>query len=511
MVETTALVLIASAFLLAWLYIQHAYGYWKRRGVPYLKPTFPFGSFAKGILQRISIDDQIKEVYDSTSEPFIGAYSLLRPVLLMRDPELVRTILVKDFENFSSRGWYVNEHVDPMAHNMLVQNGDSWRNFRTKLAPTFTTGKLKAMFETVVKCGDSLESVINEHAKSGEAVEMRDIFARFVTNVIATVSFGIDIDCLKERDCEFRQYTQRFFEPTVINAFRNTASAFAPSIAKLFRTRFVDKDVGDFMTGIVKENLEFREKNNVTRKDFFQLLMQLKNTGKVKESDDDWTTKSTTTGANLMSVSDMSAQALLLFVAGAESSSATMSFCLYELTKRPELQQRVYEEIVSVLKEHNGELSYDALADMKYIECCIEETLRKHTPFGFVTRLCVKDYNIPDTNIVIEKGTQIMISMDGLQMDPKFYKDPMEWKPERFREEKVPFVERPFLAFGDGPRSCIGFRFSKLQTKLGLVLLLRKFRFELHETHTEKELEISPLCLAKLPTFGINLKVHLRA
>lgn len=395
MAESTFLVLITSALLLAWLYIQHAYGYWKRRGVPYLKPTFPFGSFAKGILQKISIDDQIKEIYDSTSEPFIGVYSLLRPVLVMRDPELVRTILVKDFENFSSRGWYVNDGVDPMAHNMLVQNGESWRNFRTKLAPTFTTGKLKAMFGTVIKCGDSLENLIGQHAQSGEPVEMRDVFARFVTNVIAFVSFGISIDCLKDRDCEFRQKTQQFFLPTVRNAFRNTASAFAPSVAKLFQTRFVDKDVGDFMTGIVRENLEFREKNNVTRKDFFQLLMQLKNTGKVKESDDDWTTKSTTASDNL-SISEMSAQSLLMFVAGAESSSATMlafafsdnpinivnchftcfrSFCLYELTKKPALQQKVYEEIVSVLKEHNGELlSYDALADMKYLDCCIEGT-----------------------------------------------------------------------------------------------------------------------------------------
>lgn len=103
-----------------------------------------------------------------------------------------------------------------------------------------------------------------------------------------------------------------------------------------------------------------------------------------------------------------------------------------------------------------------------------------------------------------------MISMDGLQMDSKYYKDPMEWKPERFTVEKVPFSERPFLAFGDGPRGCIGFRFSKLQTKLGLVLLLRKYAFELCGKHTENELEISPLCLAKLPTFGINLTVHLR-
>lgn len=98
MVEATLFVLIASVLLLLWCYIRYSYSYWKRKGVPYLKPTFPFGSFSKGFLQQISIDDQIKEIYESTSEPFIGVYSILRPVLVVRDPELVRTVLIKDFE-----------------------------------------------------------------------------------------------------------------------------------------------------------------------------------------------------------------------------------------------------------------------------------------------------------------------------------------------------------------------------------------------------------------------------
>lgn len=133
-----------------------------------------------------------------------------------------------------------------------------------------------------------------------------------------------------------------------------------------------------------------------------------------------------------------------------------------------------------------------------------------HTPFGFFTRRCVKDYTIPNSNVVIEKGIQVMISVDGIQYDPKYYKEPMLFMPERFSEEKVPFIQRPFLSFGDGPRNCIGLRFAKLQTKLGVVLLLRKFKFELSDNHKNKELEMSPQGLAKLPTTGINLRVSFR-
>lgn len=111
-----------------------------------------------------------------------------------------------------------------------------------------------------------------------------------------------------------------------------------------------------------------------------------------------------------------------------------------------------------------------------------------HTPFGFFTRRCVKDYTIPNSNVVIEKGIQVMISVDGIQYDPKYYKEPLR----------------------DGPRNCIGLRFAKLQTKLGVVLLLRKFKFELSDDHKDKDLEMSPQGLAKLPTMGINLRVSFR-
>lgn len=370
MVLVIALVLISTLFLLIWLYILNAYNYWKQKGVPYLKPAFPFGSFSKAFLQTISIDDQIKEIYDQSSGPFIGVYSLLQPVLVIRDPEIIRTILIKDFANFPYRGWYVNENVDPMAHNLLVQNGDAWKNSRTKLSPAFTTGRLKGMFETIIKCSSSLDDLVGEYATNGEIIEIREVFARFATNVIASVSFGIEIDCIKHPDSEFRQLGKQFFEPTIRNALRNTGSFFAPSLAKLFRSRFVDKNVGDFMIETVKKNLEFREQHNITQKDFFQMLMQLRNTGKVQD-DENWSTKPNAAGEEMLSINEMAAQAHVFFVAGYESNSTTMSFCMYELAKAPDIQQKAYEEIDSVLQKYGGQFSYDALADMKYMENCI--------------------------------------------------------------------------------------------------------------------------------------------
>lgn len=71
------------------------------------------------------------------------------------------------------------------------------KNTRQKFTPAFTSGTLRGMFETIVKCGDSLEEFIRREANSGKSVEVREMLARFSTNVFASVGFGIEIDCLK--------------------------------------------------------------------------------------------------------------------------------------------------------------------------------------------------------------------------------------------------------------------------------------------------------------------------
>lgn len=247
------------------------------------------------------------------------------------------------------------------------------------------------MFGTVVECGNSLEQHLNKLAAAKKEIEIRNVFAKFTTNVIVSVAFGIEINCFENPDNEFIKYGWRWFEPKYKHVIRFTMSLLSPFLTKLFGVRFADKDVELFMKDTVRQTLEFREKHNISRKDFFQLLMQLRNTGKVYDDNDDWTTK-TTSEEKLLSLDDMAAQAYVFFIAGAkfeylnfkaviiiiknplgyESSSTTMSFCMYELAKSPEIQQRVYEEIENVLQKHNGKLTYESLNEMKYLDNCID-------------------------------------------------------------------------------------------------------------------------------------------
>lgn len=136
-----------------------------------------------------------------------------------------------------------------------------------------------------------------------------------------------------------------------------------------------------------------------------------------------------------------------------------------------------------------------------------------HPPFSALSRVCTKDYKLPNSNIVIDKGTPIVIPSSGLHYDPKYYDEPEKFKPERFDEKLIQgksFTEMPFLSFGDGPRNCIGLRLAKLQTKLAIILVLQKFKFDLGDEHRGKELKLNPRTRITAPINGINLKVSFR-
>ena len=130
------------------------------------------------------------------------------------------------------------------------------------------------------------------------------------------------------------------------------------------------------------------------------------------------------------------ATAVILLVAGYDTTGSTMSCVCYHIAKNPEVQERLREEIEEVCGDDlSQDITYDNLHDMTYLDQVICETLRFHSPVGINQRNAHKDYKIPGHDLVVKKDTQVWINVVGVHMDPKHYPNPHVWNPDHFTKE----------------------------------------------------------------------------
>ncbi|VVC89620.1 unnamed protein product [Leptidea sinapis] len=149
------------------------------------------------------------------------------------------------------------------------------------------------------------------------------------------------------------------------------------------------------------------------------------------------------------------AQSLLFLIASYETSSTLLSFAIHTLAVQPEIQEKLRKHIVEV--SAGKEMSYELLSQLYYLEAFLLETLRLYPPIGRIDRVATKPYTLPDTSIKIDVGDIVAIPVYGIHMDPDYYPEPGAFKPERFiKNGKVQRPSQLFLAFGAGPRNCIG-------------------------------------------------------
>ena len=130
------------------------------------------------------------------------------------------------------------------------------------------------------------------------------------------------------------------------------------------------------------------------------------------------------------------ATAVIFLVAGYDTTGTTLAFACYQLAKNPEIQERLQEEVEEICGgDMNGEITYEDLHNMTYLDQIISETLRFCNPVGILQRNALRDYKVPGHNLVIEKETQVWINVMAVHMDPKHYANPTEFDPEHFSKE----------------------------------------------------------------------------
>ncbi|XP_036597171.1 cytochrome P450 3A8-like isoform X2 [Trichosurus vulpecula] len=417
------------ALLVCFLTLLYLYGTWTHKifkdlGIPGPAPLPFLGnvlSYDKGFTH---FDMACFKKYGKTWGFFEGK----QPVLAIMDPETIKTVLVKEcYSVFTNR-----RHVSLrgiLESSLAFANDDHWKRIRTVLSPTFTSGKLKEMFPIINQYGDVLVKNMRKEAEKNKPVTLKDILGAYSMDVITSTSFGVNTDSLNNKNDPFiREMKKLITTFNVLNPLRFTTALFpflVPLLKQLDITVF-SKESTDFFANSVKKIKEERKKNSQKhRVDFLQLMM------------DSQTSKNSETHSHKdLSDEEILAQSIIFILGGYETTSSTISFLLYNLATHPEIQQKLQEEIDAVLPSKEA-VTYDALAQMEYLDMVINETLRLFPVAARVERVAKKTVEI--NGLTIPKGTVVVTPSFALHHYPQYWPEPEEFHPERCGVFKSPF------------------------------------------------------------------------
>lgn len=222
------------------------------------------------------------------------------------------------------------------------------------------------MFQTLADTTIEFRKTLNIYSNSSEPADIRELLRRFTTDAIASSAFGIDCNSLKNPNSEFFLSGKKFMDD--INK-RITVSFLVPhKILHFFNVSLMAASIEKYFIGAIKEIVEHREKNNIIRKDIMQQLIQLKNRGEI--ADTKIINDSNKTG-DYLSITQVAAQCFVFFLGGFDTSATAMAMGLLELSLNQDIQHKLRKEIRSELKETDGNITYDAVMRMKYLDCVV--------------------------------------------------------------------------------------------------------------------------------------------
>jgi len=408
------------ALIIVWLWQRRHFWYWHRLGVPFV-PATPFVGNVWNLLRgACCFGDQFRELYESkeaAGRAFVGIHVLHNHALLLRDPALIKRIMVEDFSQFSSRF----ETTDPIGDTMGSQNlffskYEFWRETHKIFAPFFAVGKVRQMYGLLDNIGKKLEEHMEEKLEGRVSMELevKQLCALFTTDIIASLAFGIEAHSLQNPEAEFRRMCVEVNDPRPKRLLHLFTMFFFPRLSRRVRTHLYSEEYERFMRKSMDYVLAKREESGEKRHDLIDIFLQLKRTEPAE---------------SIIHRPDFFvAQASFLLLAGFDTSSSTITFALYELAKNPTIQRRLRTEIRDALHSSRGpHLSCESVCGLEYLRQVVDEVLRLYPPTAFLDRCCNSrdGYDLSSWNngspFKLHSGTPVYISVLGLHRNPQVW------------------------------------------------------------------------------------------
>nr|AJN91174.1 cytochrome P450 monooxygenase CYP9G19 [Cnaphalocrocis medinalis] len=481
-------------FLITFLVVYFLYcrkrvhDHFRKRDVRFI-PGYPiYGNTYGSMSERKHMSDEIVEVYNAfPGERYVGFIEGTNPIMLIRDIEIIKSITVKNFDHFVDHKEFIPVQEDIFGKSMFSMKGNTWRDMRTTLSPAFTGSKMRLMMPSMIEVSQNVVEYLRDNPD--EITDVDDLMRRYTNDVIAAAGFGLEVNSFKDKNNEFYRIGQSLFKFTLKQKLYSFLFLSAPAITKFFKLKLFPEATVQFFRGIVASTMEHREKNKIERPDMIQLLMEaskgtLTSNQTTEEGDVGFATVQEMLkpqgNSRKWDLDDLAGQVFIFFTAGFETSASTLVMAVHEMALNPSIQVKLYAEVSAF--HHTKKLTYETIGELKYLDCVLNETLRKWSPAIIMDRVCVKAFDLPPPRegaqpVRLNPGDVVYNMVNAIHQDPEYYPDPEKFDPDRFSDENkhkiAPFT---YMPFGMGPRACVGSRFALLELKVLLYHLVLNFK-----------------------------------
>jgi len=352
--------------------------------------------------------------------------------VIVFSPTAIEHVLVKNAKNYSKdpflRGW-----KEIFGEGLLTAEGEHWKRERRLIQPSFSREKISSYFELMEKA--ALERI--SHWKPPQKIDARREMMSLTLEIVSRALFGAQIGPGQiEKVSHALERTSRYF-----------MKSMGPS--RLWVTRLPVPTRNWYLQGIqeldeiVSELIQQKRKQGAKTQDLLSALLDAR--------DED---------GSALSDKQIRDEVMTLFLAGHETTALALTYALDQLSRYPEVQNKLREEL--------------GKGESVFLKQVIDETLRLYPPAWVVARQALHDDEIDGYRISAESN--VVIPIWAIHRDGKIFSEPDEFRPERWTAEFRHSLPRTaFLPFGYGPRMCIGSHFALQEIQIILSMIIKRF------------------------------------
>ncbi|XP_052865269.1 cytochrome P450 4d1-like [Anopheles cruzii] len=418
----------------------------------------------------------------------------------------------KDIEVLLSSPKYIDKSTEYdfirpwLGEGLLISSGRKWQTHRKVITPSFHFKILEQFVEIFDQQGHTLVDILRLFAKSGESFDVFPLVTLYALDVICESAMG-----------------------TKVNAQMNSESTYVRAVKEI--TNLIQFRFYDFL---LRYEFFFRLSGNRRRqlkalailhgytdsviKARRQELKERLTSGTSEAQDDDVGAKKRMAFLDLLLQATVDGRPLTdleireevdtFMFEGHDTTTTAISFLLYSLANNPTVQQKVYDEVLSVVGEDRSRpVTMSMLNDMHYLDLVIKETLRLYPSVPMFGRKMLENTEI--NGKLFPAGANVIILPFFLGRNAEYFPDPEKFDPERFNVETSAEKTNPYqyIPFSAGPRNCIGQKFAIAELKSVTSKVLR--HYEVLPPVEPREISfIAELILR--PEFGIPIRVKAR-